>query len=53
MTNTSGNLDPLLGVFRKESRPDFRYEEVLESVVNSESGLVEIFSIFAGDKFIA
>lgn len=52
MTSTSGNLDPLLGVFRKKSRPDFRYEEVIASVVNSEKNPIEAFSILADEKFI-
>lgn len=52
MTNTGGNLDPLLGVFRKESPPEFQYENVLTSVVNSDRNFIEAFSIFADDKFI-
>ena len=52
MTSTSGNLDPLLGVFRKESNPDFRYEEVLKSIASSERNLVEVFSLFADEKFV-
>ena len=52
MSSTSGNLDPMLGVFKKESDPDFRYEEVLETDTNSDVNLVDVFSQFAGDKFI-
>lgn len=36
MTNISGNLDPILGLFKKGSVPDFHYEEILALVANYE-----------------
>jgi len=52
MTGTNGNLDPLLGVFKKDGRPDFGYEEALKFIENSGRDSVVGFSLFAGDKFI-
>ena len=51
MTNTSGNLDPLLGVLKKEST-GFSYEEVLKVVTHSHNNFKNAFSALADDSFI-
>jgi len=52
MKGISGNLDPMLGMFRKDSHPDFQYDDVSEFIANSDVNLVDAFSQFASDKFI-
>ena len=52
MKGISGNLDPMLGMFRKDSDPDFQYDDVSEFIANSDVNLVDAFSQFASDKFI-
>lgn len=52
MTCTSGNLDPFLGVFRQTSRPEFRYNKVVESVTHSDQNFVDKFATIADEKFI-
>jgi hypothetical protein len=52
MKGISGNLDPMLGVFKKESDPDFQYDDVSAFIANSDVNLVDAFSQFASDKFI-
>jgi hypothetical protein len=52
MKGISGNLDPMLGVFKKDSDPDFQYDDVSEFIANSDVNLVDAFSQFASDKFI-
>jgi len=52
MTGTSGNLDPMLGVFKQESDPDFQYDDVFEFLANSDVNIVDAFSQFANGKFV-
>jgi len=52
MTGTSGNLDPMLGVFRQESDPDFQYNDVLEFIEHSDVNIVDAFSQLASGKFV-
>ena len=52
MTNTSGNLDPMLGVLKKAEDPEAIHKEVMQSLVNSAENLVEAFSQIAETHFI-
>lgn len=52
MTNTSGNLDPMLGVLKKTEDPRTIYEEVMQSLVNSADNPVEAFSQIADTYYV-
>jgi hypothetical protein len=52
MTNTSGNLDPMLGVLKKAEDPAMIHKEVLQSFVNPAENPVEAFSQIADTHFI-
>jgi hypothetical protein len=52
LTNTSGNLDPMLGVLKKAGDPEAMYKEVVQSLSTSEENIVEKFSQTADTHFI-
>lgn len=52
LTNTSGNLDPMLGVLKKAGDPEVIYKEVVQSLGTSEENIVETFSRIADTHFI-
>ncbi len=51
MTNTSGNLDPMLGVLKKAENSEAIHAEIMQSLVNSEVNVVEAFSQIADTHF--
>ncbi len=51
MTNTSGNLDPLLGILKKGSDRDYLRQEVIKRVKKSDLSLIEASSRFADKHF--
>ena len=52
MAGTSGNLDPMLGVFKQEGEPQFQYNDVFEFIANSDVNIVDAFSQLARGKFV-
>jgi len=52
LTNTSGNLDPMLGILKKAGDPEAMYKEVVQSLGTSEQNIVEIFSLTADSHLI-
>lgn len=51
MANTSGNLDPMLGLLIKAGDHDVIHEKILKAVVNADHNFVEAFARFADDHF--
>jgi hypothetical protein len=52
ITNTSGNLDPMLGVLKKAEDPGAIHDEVMQSLVNPAENPVDAFSQIADSHFI-
>jgi hypothetical protein len=52
LTNTSGDLDPMLGVLKKAGDPEAMYKEIVQSLSTSEENIVEKFSQTADTHFI-
>lgn len=52
ITNTSGNLDPMLGVLKKAEDPGAIHEEVMQSLDNPAENPVDAFSQIADTLFI-
>jgi len=53
MTNSGGNLDPLLAIIKDGDTAAFTPEVLLDSLANVEHDLIKVFSLFAADKFLA
>ena len=53
MTNSGGNLDPLLAIIKDGDTAAFTPEVLLDSLANGEHDLIKVFSLFAADKFLA
>jgi len=52
LTNTSGNLDPILGVLKETADLEAMHKEVMQSLDNSAENLVDAFSRIADTHFI-
>ena len=53
LANTSGNLDPMLGVLKKDPDRDLLGKELAKVIENSDRNLIEALALFNEEHFMA